>query len=84
MAGAGLLYNEYLQLRPCGMITSSQGCNCGCAGNTEHTASDVLDASVSGRDRLAEIRETLLRAAEARDGPKDGIVAVKVSFAFLE
>ncbi|KAK9908263.1 hypothetical protein WJX75_005060 [Coccomyxa subellipsoidea] len=50
------------------------------SGNTEHTASDVLDASVSGRDRLAEIRETLLRAAEARDGPKDGIVAVKVQY----
>jgi hypothetical protein len=78
------LYTKYLHMRPCGIDASSQGCTCACAGNTEHTASDVLDASVSGRDRLAEIRETLLRAAEARDGPKDGIVAVKVSFAFLE
>ncbi|EIE21462.1 ABC1-domain-containing protein [Coccomyxa subellipsoidea C-169] len=50
---------------------------------TDRTASDAsegTDASGSGRDRLAEIREDLARVASSRDGPKDGIVAVKVQY----
>ena len=46
---------------------------------TASDASESTDASGSGRDRLAEIREDLARVANSRDGPKDGIVAVKVA-----